>query len=507
MEFDSRRIVMPVANEHELYAEFKGDWEEVRDCVKGNREIKRKRERYLPKLSGQSLQDYERYRAKVKFFGATGRALDGLHGNVFRKGSEQTIEVSDTFLKSLEDVDLLGTSIDQFVSDMIYDALQTNWGGILVDYPQGQAAHSLAEAEAQGLKAYLKYYQAENVINWSYKTINGRTRLSLVVLYEPYSEQSADDKFAVKKYKKYRVCLLDPDTNQYRQEVYDEKISLERPVETIEIRLRGKPMYEIPFYPVPGREPEKAMLYDLAQLNIQHFQDTADYQNGKHYTSIPTPIAIGLVPEYDEKHKPVPMHIGGTQFQFFPNENNISGVDVKFLEFSGSGMSALSTGINHIETQMAILGAHIIAAEKKGVETAEALRIHRIGENGVLAAFVRNVSDQVTKALRKKGEWDGENIEKLNEWSINFNTDYDLSDKSIQTLSVLLKGRSDGEIPRISLYLGLKALGLIPEQWDLDTFLEEVEKDAAERLVNNDDGIDKELEEEQAQEEPEPEEE
>ena len=171
------------------------------------------------------------------------------------------------------------------------------------------------------------------------------------------------------------------------------------------------------------------------------------------------------------------MFIGGTKFQFFPNENNTSGADVKFLEFTGSGMSALASGIDHLESQMSILGAHIIAAEKKGVESSEALRIHRIGENGVLAAFTRNISDQVTKALRLKGVWDGESEEALEEWAINFNTDYDLTEENTQTLTVLLTGRTSGEIPRMSLYMGLKALNLIPEQWDFETFIAEVEND------------------------------
>ena len=482
---------MPVTNEHKLYTEFKGDWEEVRDTVKGNRAIKKKGTKYLPMLSGQEKKDYLRYQQKCKFFGATGRTLDGLHGNVFRKAPEQSSKVSKTFAKSLEDVDMLGTSLDQFVSDLIHDALQTNWGGILVDYARGTEARSLADAEAQGLQAYLKYYQAENIINWEYRVIQGKIRLSLVVLVEPYSCPLPNDKFGYERLKKYRVLFIDSDTGQYMQEIYDEKQSLEHPSEVIQIRMNDKPLHEIPFYPCPGNEPEKSMLYDLAQLNLQHYQDTADYQNGKHYTSIPTPIAIGLKPEYDENSKPKSMYIGGTKFQFFQNDEAIPGTDVKFLEFSGQGMGALATGINHLEGQMAILGAHIIAAERKGVETAEALRIHRIGENGVLAAFVRNVSSQVTKAQRKRAEWNGEDVGKLAEWSINFNTDYDLTGGMVQTLSALLNGRAQGEIPRMSLYLGLKSLNLVPEQWDYELFVAEVMKDRAEELPEpeNDDLI------------------
>jgi hypothetical protein len=499
---------MPVTNEHELYTEFKGDWEEVRDCVKGNRAIKKKRAKYLPKLSGQKPEAYECYLKKVKFFGATSRTLDGLHGNIFRKAPEQNREVSETFTKSLEDVDLMGTNIEQFVSDIVNDNLQTNWGGILVDYPRGEEALSLADAESKGLRAYLKYYPAENVINWEYKTINGKTQLSMVVLIEPYIESVPGDRFIVRKHNKYRVLYLDEAVKKYRQDVYDDKISLTDPVERgLVIKIQNEEMDEIPFYTLPGNQPEKSMLYDLAQLNLQHYQDSADYQNGKHYTSIPTPIAIGLKPQIDEAmNEPKPMFIGGTEFLFFPNEDHVPGADVKFLEFTGQGMKALAEGIGHLENQMAILGAHIIANEKKGVETAEALRIHRVGENGVLSAFTRNVSNSVTKALRKKGQWDGEDINKINEWAINFNTDYDLSEENVQTLTALLTGRTTGEIPRISLYMGLKSLNLIPEQWDYEMFIEEQERDKLNVLppISDDQDQNQDDRDDNTQDEPEP---
>lgn len=469
---------MSVKNEHEDYVEYKVSWEEIRDCVKGNSAIKKKGEKYLPKLSGHTAEDYQRYQKRVKFFGATGRALDGLHGNVFRKAAEQSAEVSDNFAKSLKDVDLMGTSIEQFVSDLTYDCLQTNWGGILVDYARGEEVRSLAEAEQQGLRAYLKYYKAENVINWEYKTVNGKTQLTMVVLAEPYSEPDPKDRFTTKKWMKYRVLKLDPATKIYTQDAYDEKVSLDNPSEQdISIKMNGKPLNEIPFYPCPGFIPEKSMLYDLAQLNIQHYQDTADYNNGKHFTSIPTALFIGVRPKINETtNQEEPFYLGGSKAICLSNDTGAP-IDAKYLEFTGAGMKTLAEGITHLEGQMAILGAHIIAAEKKGVESPEALRIHRIGENGVLAAFVRNISDQVTKACRMKGKWDGENPVILEDWAINFNTDYDFSDESVQTLSILLTGRASGELPRYSVYMGAKMLNLIPEQWDFDTFCAELEKD------------------------------
>ena|GEM_PF-1148964 len=471
---------MPVDNQSKLYSDSKDDWEQVRDCLAGERTIKKKGELYLPKLSGMTNDEYARYRKKVHFFGATARVADGLHGAVFSKPPQIAGGVPDEFSESLKDVDLEGTSLDQFSSDVIWDAMQTNWGGILVDYSKDAERISLAEAEAMGYGAFMKWYPAEYVINWRYGLVNGRERLVLVVLKEPYAEPLSDDMFTEKDFTRYRVLRLEKNQDgsygNYIQEVYDEKISLDYQSDVIEPMMNGKRLNYIPFFTVPGKLPEKSMLLDLSFMNIGHYQESADYQNGKQYTSIPTPYATNVDLPVDENNKTKPIYIGGTKFLTF---NNTSGaaINVGFLEFAGAGMSALRDGINLTESQMAILGAHIITAEKKGVESAAVAGIHRAGENGVLAAFTRNTSEQITKAVRCFGEWNG--YGDLEEFDYQLNTDYDISKNDANILSTLLQGRQAGEFPKIVLYRFLKKLEAIPEDWDFDLFLEETEKDTA----------------------------
>ena len=473
---------MAVDNQHKLYSESKEDWEQVRDCLAGERTVKSKGELYLPKLSGMTDEDYTRYKKKVHFFGATARVADGLHGAVFSKPPQVIGDMSGEFSETLKDVDLEGTSLLQFSSDVIWDAMMTNWGGILVDYSKDAEKVSLAEAKAKGYGAFMKWYPAEYVINWRYGLVKGRERLVLVVLKEPYAEAAPTDIFSEKAYTRYRVLRLEknPDGSygNYIQEVYDEKIGLKSPSDSaIEPVMNGKRLTFIPFYTVPGKLPEKSMLLDLSYMNIGHYQESADYQNGKQYTSIPTPYATNVSLEIDEStKKPIPVHIGGTKFLTFNNETGAP-IHVGFLEFTGSGMNALKDGINLTESQMAILGAHIITAEKKGVESAAVAGIHRAGENGVLGAFARNTTEQITKAVRCFGEWNGYSEAIMSEFDYQLNTDYDLSENNASILSVLLQGRQAGEFPKIVLFRFLKKLQAIPEDWDFDMFLEETDKD------------------------------
>jgi hypothetical protein len=473
--YSKRRISMAVNNPCKEYNRNKKRWDCVRDCIEGEDQIKSRTEAYLPRLSGQSDEEYTAYLKKANFFGATGRAADGLHGDVFAKPPVHVGNPPEEFRKMIEDVDLMGTSLDQFASDIIWDDMQTNWGGILTDYSRDADMVNRAQAEQAGYSAYLKWYPAETLINWKYGLVDGKTKLIKVVLEEPYTEESPQDAYEEVEYIKYRVLTFDQDGN-YVQYLHDSKVGLET-FETIHPKINGNALREIPFYTCPGRQPEKSMLLDLAFENVHNFQQSGDYEHGKHYTSIPTPIAIGVNPPVDENGKPKPVSIGGTKFVFFPNDSG-NPVDVKYLEFTGAGIEAMEKGIQASEQRMAILGAHIISGEKKGVETAEAARIHRAGENGVLSAFVRNISEQITKAMRLKAVWDGITEEVMEEWQYVLNTDYDMRREDAQILSVMLQGRQSGEVPKISLFRALKNIELIPEDWDFDMYLEEAEKDA-----------------------------
>ena len=467
---------MPVDKRHKLYDKNIKRWETVRDCIEGEDVIKASREKYLARLTRQSNEDYERYLLRAQFFGGTGRAADGLHGDVFSKPPQHTGDVSKEFEILLKDVDLMGTSLTQFASDIVWDCMQTNWGGILVDYSKDADVLTLRQAEEAGCRAFLKWYPAERVINWKYGNKDGQNQLIFVVLEEACDDINPTDPFSAAEYIKYRALSFN-ESGDYVQYIYDSRVGLEEPTEIVVPKIKGQPLKKLPFFTCPARNPEKSMLLDLAYQNLSHYRQSADYENGKHYTSIPTPIALGYSPDKDEEGNVKPVSIGGTNFLFFSNDTGILG-DVKFLEFAGSGIEALHKGMESTEERMAILGAHIITREKKGVETAAAAKIHRSGENGVLSAFIRNISEQVTLAMRLKAVWDGLPEEAMEQWSFELNTDYDLIREDAQLLNVLLNGRNSGEIPRISMFRALKNIELIPEDWDFDMFLEETEKDA-----------------------------
>jgi hypothetical protein len=487
---------MSVNNLSKEYQKNIRRWNVVRDCVEGQEAIYAGGVKYLPQPSGQSKEDYAQYRGRAVFFDGTSRTAEGLHGHIFAKDPVQAGEgkISDEFKELLKNVDASGASLDEFASSITWDALQTNFGGVLVDYPQVEPGTSLADDKGS---AYLKWYTAESIYNYRYSVVGGTRKLSLVVFREDIEECDPLDEFNTVSIEAYRVLSFDKD-NYYIQRVFKKDKSEKdgfTASEPIYPKINGECLDFIPFYTCPGEQPEKSMLLGLAYENIGHYQKTAEYENGLFYTGIPTPIAENMEAPFKEEEQKIikdgvketkkikvsqKVSLGGSSFKFFCQKNpdgTVVNVNVKYLEFTGAGLTHLLNALNNCLDRMAKLGIQAIGAERKGVETAETAKIHRASEHGVLGAFARSVSDVITKAVRLMAKWNRVPEEEADSWSYQLNTDFNYSELSAQILSIMHSARQSDEIPRSVWFTALKKQGMVPENMAYDDFLKEIVSD------------------------------
>jgi hypothetical protein len=423
---------MPVSNTHPLYAENLESWSLVRDSINGQSAIKAKSTAYLPKPSGQDEAQYNSYKNRATYTMFTARTIEGLYGQVFSKEPEKKGELPERFQNFLDNIDLAGNSIDQFASDLVYDVLQTGWGGILVDHAPVPEGTNQADQDKYNLTSFMRWYSAESIINWRYDVVNHKKILALVVLQENYYAEGKDEFTPIQR-TRYRVLKLVDGI--YVQEVW-EKNEAENNIEKqwvvadiIDVKMNGKPLESIPFFPCPANEPEKSMLLPIAYLNIGHYQLTADYNNLLHYTGTPTPYAAGVDPPRDDKGDLIQVSLGGTSILFLKG-NGEPNPRIAYLEPSGTGAAQLLNSIENIKKDIEVMGADLVRAKKKGVETAEAARIHQAGENAVLGSFSLNMSEKLTQAIRLGAIWRGVPEEIAEQFTYSLNMDYegDLSD-------------------------------------------------------------------------------
>lgn len=455
-----------VQTEHPLYTKYKKKWEMVRDCVEGDDAIKMKGEVYLPRLCrvSQAEEDrvYRAYQARAFWVNYTGQALENIHGMIMRRCP--TIDAQDDFKRSgvLENIDGRGTNLHQFMSDAVYDVIQTCFGGILADIPQARDGMTLAEAESEGIAPYLRYYKAEDIINWKEDDAMGG-RLKLVVLRETFD--SSDNMFVHKSEVRYRVLTIGGD-GYYHQLIYTptkgRRGEADFAVEEINFTARGERLTYIPFKPILYIEPEKPMLEDMAKINIGHFQKTADYENAVHKTTLPTGYITGH-DAVDEEGEQEEIVLGDDVFLTIPE----SEARVGTLAFAGEGLTHSEAAIRHAEEQMAVIGTRIIAPEKNVAETAESGMVHMYGENGKMSAFARNVGNSISEALTWIMNWSGYE----GRARVDLDVDYETARMDPNAINAVANLSREGKFPMLCTFKVLQEQGYVDINYTYEEFI------------------------------------
>ena len=389
---------MAVDTHHEEYDEYYDQWERCEHAAEGQDEIHEYGIKYLPRLSGQTDQEYKSYKLRALFYNATQRTIDGLTGLLFIK--PPTTEYPAGLESLTKDITMSGVNLHQFAEMVAEEVVMIGRAGVLVDHPPMTEALTLAQAQSLGMRPYMRLYDAEAIINWKTQRIAGIETLVLVVLEEEYEVQK--DEFEYECKTQYRV--LDLPDGIYRQRVFrkDDKGDWQV-VEMVFPTSQGKPIARIPFefFGIRDNTPciDKPPLLDLVDVNLSHYRTTADYEHGLHFTGLPTPVVTGFYSD-DQSAQ---LRIGSGTAWLLPDP----AAKAFYLEFTGQGLSELREALRAKEAMMATLGARILAPERKVSETAQAAAIHQAGENSVLASIAQSISIGLTHCLEWMANWVG----------------------------------------------------------------------------------------------------
>lgn len=457
---------------------FEPLWKKCRDVCDGEDAVKLNGEYYLPRPDGMEKNDYAAYLQRAEFFNATGRTLDGIHGLMFMK--PVNIEVPENMMQYLLNVDGRGTNIHQFIANSAYYALRDGFGSVLIDAPNADNIKTKKEAEENGILPYLTYFEAKDMFNWHYGEIGRNRTLDKACLHECIEVQNCDDYTYILR-DRYKQLSLEE--GSYHVRVHNHEGAV---IADYEPKKSGRTFNRIQLYTMPSMEPEKPLLIDLVNLNLAWYRKSADLENGAHWTGVPTPYVLGYEPEieYDEngnEKSRKPIYLGGSTMLTFPQ-----GVtNIGYLEFAGSGLTQLQNMMASDEERMAILGARIISAERKGVEAAETARIHRAGENSVIATFANNLSAIFKNILVSYLGWCSESDINPDDVSVHINTDYDVSQMDSGRLTALVSLWQSGGISKKILFNNFKEGEVIPSEYTFDAMEDEIAEEKESSLMTD----------------------
>lgn len=455
---------------HPDYAKYAPRWEKARDIIEGEDEIKAlgKRETYLPRLSGhtntsEGKADYNSFVEYAELYNATGRTVEAYRGLLNRK--LPLIRTPKKMEEMLDHITIKDESIYTFLEQMETEIITTNRVGIFIDYPYYDNANgplTKDRAEKLNMTPYLSMYTTESIINWSESRINNKIVTDMVVLKEvDYVRTTA---FAPEEITTYRILELDEE-GYYRQVIVQDMTisnntgSQKRGTysvvkDTVYPMQNGEYMTYIPFYPVTAQgitwDLSKSIIEDLVNVNIAHYRDTAFHQKAIAWTASPTAVFSGLPDDSPS------IGIGSSQAIVIA-----PGGTAKYLEYEGRGLTDIANALEKKEVQMAVLGAKILGAEKRGVESGLAATVHRAGEQGILADVANSVGTAMTKALKIIADWAGISYQ-YSKIRVDINKDFTPVPIDANTIVALSKEVDAGHISYESYVWALQRGEIIP---------------------------------------------
>lgn len=457
---------MPVDTTNPDYDLYKDVWIKTRDAVRGSVAVKDKKAQYLPvpdaetNARGIDSVRYKQYINRAVFTNFTGRTKNALVGAAFRK--EPIIELPDGLDYLIEDATGDGLSLEQLSKDELSNLLETGRTMLLVDYPTADEGLSQEEVSILDLRASIVPYTAEAVINWKTSVIAGRTMLTLVVMSEPYLENS--DEFNHETKTQYRVLRLDD--QGYSQQLYRENKPYTEMV--YPRKADGSTFDYIPVVFVGSQNNDAtvddAPLSDIADVNMAHYRNSADYEESCFITGQPTLfITHSLTQEQWSEYNPEGIKIGS-------RAGHVLGETGSANLLQANPNNLVMEAMNAKEQQMVAIGARIIT-DRGNNETAEGARIRFASENSVLGDIVGNLSAAIKTCIYWCGEYMGVDTD-----DCVFKINREFYDKTVdpQTIMSLVTLLDRQIVSSQDIFDRLKSGGLIDADRTLDDVRDEL---------------------------------
>jgi hypothetical protein len=449
------------AYHNDAHDEMERSWEIIEAVSEGTLELRRGAAKWLPLEPAEDQRDFAIRLRRAIFFNAFERTLHALVGMVFRKDPELSSDNPPRLVELWENIDNAGTHGAVFAREAFELACKYGHSLIYVDMPPALPEGStLADERAANRRPYWVMYEADQIVNWRFESVNGQTSLSLLVLEEETLE--ADGLYGEEEVCRYRV--LRPGSWELYREVKNEQTG------RTEYILEGSGQTSLPYIPVApiyarktGILTSKPPLLDLALINLAHYQKYSDYSTYLHIASRPILWFRGR-----DISKGVEA-IGPYTFFDVDTQNGT----VAFAETSGAALGAAKLDIEHLEKQMAVMGLSLLAGSKVTPQTATESLLDHAKEESDLASAARSLQDALELALQYTAAYEG-----IESGSIALGSTMADLTLSPEEMRVWIDS-ADKVFSKGTIYEVFKQAGKLPDSFDAEAEQLAIERDAA----------------------------
>lgn len=425
---------MSLETNHPNYDRFKDDWVTMRDLNAGERQVKSKRDVYLPATPSMTLdgfgkglktigeENYNGYLLRAQLPDYVSEGVETLVGMLNHKKAK--IELPAKMEPMRDSCTLSGESLDDLLRQIHAEQLITGRTALLGDLPASKNADTTKTPTAAGttILPYIAMYAAESVRNWDEAgVVEGLSALNLVVLDESTVKRDVD--FTWKEFKRFRVLQLGDITAlesegaaTYKVGVFDQDSSLTYNAEAmVEPMYLGKKLEEIPFVFINTKDllstPDKPPLMGLGKLVLAIYRGEADYRQALFMTGQDTLVIVGgvrapdAIPGQDQEA----VRTGaGSRI-----ETDING-DAKYIGVDSAGLSEQRSCLENDHKRAAHKAGQLLPTGKaNSQESGEALKTRSSAQTASLTSVAETSAKGLETVLKSIAGWIGANPEEV----------------------------------------------------------------------------------------------
>lgn len=444
-------------------------WATMNAVIQGTDYLRAQATQFLPTEPRERADAWFRRVERSCLAPYTARLIENAAGAVLRRPIQ--IDGIRYWSPFSENVDGIGSSINEFARRLLVSALTYGHSMVLVDYPM-EGSRNLLEQRLNARRPFFNHIPAPSINGWRQAGDLPSSPVTQIRIRErgrqyvgSYGEQQVD-----------RIRLLEP--GRYRTitaQPHYASNTLILPSNVAPAQYKESPWedFGIPIMPVVpmytnrrGLLRSAPLLTDIAYLNIAHYQRMADLLHALHIAAMPTLILEG----WDGNET-----TSGVNYALAMEPGN----QAYYVKSDSGSFNAQSEALLLLEQQMSNLGVTKLLGQKFVAESADAKRIDQSQANSVLAIISMELESCIQECYNLAAAYTGNSAPK-----ITLDRDFQYERLLGQDISVL-GDLVDRNLLTVPTYLKILRSGeIIPDTVNLQQEITDVETLHAAALAN-----------------------
>jgi hypothetical protein len=386
---------------HPLYDVHIDDCMLMRDCYKGEKQVKSKSETYLPPTGGHLLDGmqvgadgriaYNSYKQRAVYHNYVHDAVESYIGLLHYKPTQIKLPPEMEFLRTSATIN--GDNLDHLLRRMHAQQFITGRVGLLLDIDSTGSGNP-----------YIAMYDAEHIVNWDEGNDNvGLNALNLVVLDETNWVRQGIAWFEQTRYRLLSLGNFVDNEEDRQSSVYSQTVMTYgsgNPTEEsfVQPTFRGQTLNEIPFVFANTKDilatPDTPPLLNLATLSLAIYRAEADYRHTLYMQGQDTLVVIGGTHNQDE----------ATRVGAGAKLDVDMGGDAKFIGVSSSGLTEMRHSLENDKTAAVTKAGQLMNSNSKQ-ESGDALKTRMAAQTANLNQVAVTAAYALEQLLLKCARW------------------------------------------------------------------------------------------------------